>query len=66
MSRYIKDNDCGSARTGAQELQTGAAGEQTVYEVKLVFPRGDAFSLLLDCNMQGKVTGISLMSMAGA
>jgi hypothetical protein len=28
MSRYIKDNDCGSARTGAQELQTGAAGSR--------------------------------------
>jgi len=33
--------------------------------VKLVFPRGDAASLLLGLNTEGKLTGISLMSMAG-
>ena len=42
-----------------------AIGEQTFYVVKLVFPRGDAASLLLGLNAQRKITGISLMSMAG-
>jgi len=33
--------------------------------VKLLFPRGDAASLLLAFNAEGKITGINLMSMAG-
>jgi hypothetical protein len=33
--------------------------------VKIVFPRGDAASLMMGLNADGKITGISLMSMAG-
>ena len=65
MSRYLKEYKYGPSPTGAQVLETRTIGEQTFYAVKLVFPRGDAASLLLGFNAQGKITGISLMSMAG-
>ena len=65
MSRYLKEYEYGASPTGAQVLKTRAIGEQTFYVVKLVFPRGDAASLLLGFNAEGKITGISLMSMAG-
>ena len=38
---------------------------QTFYQVKLIFPRGDAASLLFGFNAEGKITGIGIMSMAG-
>jgi hypothetical protein len=73
MSRYLKEYQYGASPTGcpgsedrvAQVLKTRTIGEQTFYVVKLVFPRGDAASLLLGFNAEGKITGISLMSMAG-
>jgi hypothetical protein len=65
MSRYLKEYEYGASPTGAKVLQSRPAGEQTFYVVKLVFPRGDAASLLLGFNVEGKITGISLMSMAG-
>jgi hypothetical protein len=65
MSRYLKEYKYGASPTGAQVLKTRAIGEQTFYVVKLVFPRGDAASLLLGFNSEHKITGISLMSMAG-
>ena len=61
----IKEYEYGVSPTGAQVLKTRTIGEQTFYVVKLVFPRGDAASLLLGFNAEGKITGISLMSMAG-
>jgi len=65
MSRYLKEYEYGASPTGAQVLKTRTIGEQTFYVVKLVFPRGDAASLLLGFNAEGKINGISLMSMAG-
>ena len=65
MSRYLKEYEYGASPTGAQVLKTRTIGAQTFYVVKLVFPRGDAASLLLGFNAEGKITGISLMSMAG-
>ena len=65
MSRYLKEYEYGASPTGAQVLKTRTIGEQTFYVVKLVFPRGHAASLLLGFNAEGKITGISLMSMAG-
>jgi hypothetical protein len=65
MSQYLKEYKYGASPTGAEVLQTRRIGEQTFYIVKLVFPRGDAASLLLGFNLGGKITGISLMSMAG-
>jgi hypothetical protein len=64
-SQYLKKHEYGASPTGAQVLKTRTTGEQTFYVVKLVFPRGDAASLLLGLNTEGKITGISLMSMAG-
>jgi hypothetical protein len=65
MSRFLKEHDYGAPPTGAQVLKTTMVGEQTFYVVKLLFPRGDAGSLLLGFNAEGKITGINLMSMAG-
>jgi hypothetical protein len=65
MSKYLKDHDYGAPPLGAQVIKTRTIGEQTFYVVKLVFPRGDAASLLFGFNANCKITGISLMSMAG-
>jgi hypothetical protein len=65
MSRYLKEYEYGASPTGAQVLKTRTIGAQTFYVLKLAFPRGDAASLLLGFNAEGKITGISLMSMAG-
>jgi hypothetical protein len=46
-------------------MQKRPVDNQTLYEVKLGFPRGDATSLLFGFNAEGKITGINLMSMAG-
>ena len=64
-SRYLKEYEYGASPTGAQVLKTRTIGDQTFYVVKIVFPRGDAASLLFGFNAEGKITGISLMSMAG-
>jgi hypothetical protein len=65
MSAYLNEYKYGASPTGAQILRTRTIGEQTFYDVKLTFPRGDAASLLLGFNAEGKITGIILMSMAG-
>ena len=65
MSAYLNEYKYGASPTGAQILRTRAIGEQTFYDVKLTFPRGDAASLLFGFNAEGKITGIALMSMAG-
>ncbi len=65
MSRYLKEHDYGVPPRRAEVVQTRTSGSQTLYVVKLVFPRGDAASLLFGFNSQGKITGISLLSMAG-
>jgi hypothetical protein len=65
MSAYLNEYKYGASPIGAQILRTRATGDQTFYDVKLTFPRGDAASLLLGFNDKGKITGIVLMSMAG-
>jgi hypothetical protein len=65
MSRYLKEYEYGASPTGAQVLKTRTIGEQTFYVVKLVFPRGDAASLLVGLNAEGKITGINIVGMAG-
>lgn len=65
MARYLEDHAYGVPPSGAQVLKTSVIGEQTFYVVKLLFPRGDAASLMFGFNAAGKITGISLMSMAG-
>jgi hypothetical protein len=65
MSAYLNEYKYGASPTGAQVLRTRTSGEQTFYDVKLTFPRGDAASLLFGFDSTGKITGIVLMSMAG-
>jgi hypothetical protein len=65
MSAYLNEYKYGASPIGAQILRTRSTGEQTFYDVKLTFPRGDAASLLFGFNAEGKITGIALMSMAG-
>lgn len=55
----------GTSPTSAEILQSRKMADQTFYQVKLVFPRGDAASLLIGFDPQGKITGISFVSMAG-
>lgn len=65
MASYLKEHDYGVAPKSAEVVQTRTSGYQTLYVVKLIFPRGDAASLLFGFNSEGKITGISLLSMAG-
>ena len=64
-SRYLKEYDYGAPPTGAQVLNTRTIRNQTFYVVKLLFPRGDAAHLMIAFDSEGKITGISLLSMAG-
>jgi hypothetical protein len=65
MSAYLNQYKYGASPIGAKILRTRSTGEQTFYDVKLTFPRGDAASLLFGFNAEGKITGVVLMSMAG-
>ena len=65
MAQYLKDHDYSVRPSSAQVLENRKSGDQTFYVVKLVFPRGDAASLMFGFDAAGKITGISLMSMAG-
>jgi hypothetical protein len=65
MSRYLKRYEFGHLPLEAHVLQTRESGSQTFHVVKFHFPRGDAASFLMGFNADGKITGITLMSMAG-
>jgi hypothetical protein len=63
MSHHL--NQYGASPTRAEILQRRSEGAQTFYMVKLLFPRGDAASILFGLDTQGKITAISVVSMAG-
>jgi len=65
MSRYLKEHNYGVPPSRAEILEKRQTRNQTLYVVKLDFPRGDAASLLLGFDYEGKITGVSLLSMAG-
>ena len=65
MSRYMKRYQFGHAPLEAHVMQTREAGAQKIHLVKIHFPRGDAASLMIGVNSDDKVTGLTLMSMAG-
>ena len=65
MSRYLKRYEFGHLPLDAHVLQTRETGSQTFHVVKIHFPRGDAASFLMGFNQGGKITGVTLMSMAG-
>jgi hypothetical protein len=63
MSHHL--NRYGASPLRAEIMQKRSADDQTLYQVKLVFPRGDATSLLFGFDAEGKITGVAIMSMAG-
>ena len=63
MSRHL--DQYGASPVAAQILTERALPDQTLYAVKLLFPRGDAASFLLGLNTNGKITGIVVMTLAG-
>ena len=63
MARNV--NSYGASPTSAEILHSRRIADQRFYLVKLIFPRGDAASLLLGFDAQGKITGLSFVSMAG-
>ncbi len=65
MSRYLKRYEFGHLPLEAHVLHTRETETQKLHVVKIVFPRGDAASLMIGLNMEGKITGLSLLSMAG-
>jgi hypothetical protein len=65
MAQYFKQQDYGVPPSRAELLQTRTIGDQTFYLVKLIFPRGDATSLMFGFDSADKITGITVMGMAG-
>jgi hypothetical protein len=63
MSHHL--NEYGASPIRAEIMQKRSVDNQTFYQVKLVFPRGDAASLLFGFDVEGKITGVAIMSMAG-
>ena len=63
MSHYL--NQYGASPTRAEIMQKRTIENQTFYLVKLLFPRGDAASLLFGFDTEGKITAVGLESMAG-
>jgi hypothetical protein len=63
MSHHL--NEYGASPIRAEIMQKRSVDNQTFYKVKLIFPRGDANSLLFGFDVEGKITGVAIMSMAG-
>ena len=63
MSHHL--NEYGASPIRAEIMQKRSVDNQTLYKVKLIFPRGDAASLLFGFDVEGKITGVAIMSMAG-
>ncbi len=63
MSQHL--NQYGASPMRAEIMRERSADNQTFYLVKLIFPRGDAASLLFGLDAQGNITGVTVASMAG-
>jgi hypothetical protein len=63
MSKHLKEY--GASPKAAEVLRSRTVGDQTLYLVKLLFPRGDAAALVLGLRSDGKITGVNMVSMAG-
>ena len=63
MSHHL--NEYGASPLRAEIMQKRSINNQTFYQVKLVFPRGDASSLLFGFDTNGKITGVAIRSLAG-
>jgi hypothetical protein len=62
MSYHL--NEYGASPIRAEIMQKRSLDNQTLYKVKLIFPPGDAASLLFGFDVEGKITGVAIMSMA--
>jgi hypothetical protein len=60
MSRYLKPY--GDARE-VDVLLSRTVGNQTFYEYKLIFSRGDALAMLMGFDRDGKITAVTFSSM---
>jgi hypothetical protein len=65
LAEYMKAHAYGAAPLRAEIVVKRKAGDQSIYIVKLVFPRGDAASLIIGLNGAGQITGLDVTSMAG-
>jgi hypothetical protein len=63
LSREL--NKYGASPTAAAIIKSRITPDQAIYLVKLIFPRGDAAAILVGFNTDDKITGISIVSMAG-
>ena len=63
MSHHL--NEYGAAPIRAEIMQKRSVDNQTFYKMKLIFPRGDAASLLFGFDVEGRISGVAIMSMAG-
>ncbi len=63
MSQYL--NRYGASPLRAEIMKRRSEEGQTFYLVKFIFPRGDATSLLFGLDIEGKITGIGVESLAG-
>ena len=58
-------NEYGASPLSAEIMLKRSVDNQTFYKVKLIFPRGDSASILFGFDLEGKITGVAIMSMAG-
>jgi hypothetical protein len=65
MSQHLRDHDYGTSPKRAEIVAARKIAGQSLCEIKPVFPRGDAASLLFGFNLEGHITGISFLSIAG-
>jgi hypothetical protein len=63
MSHHL--NEYGASPLHAEVMQKRSIDSQTFYRVKLIFPRGDAASVVFGFDAAGKITGVAVESMAG-
>jgi hypothetical protein len=63
MSHHL--NEYGASPLRAEIMLKRSVDNQTFYKVKLIFPRGDSASILFGFDLEGKITGVAIMSMAG-
>jgi hypothetical protein len=56
MSHHL--NEYGASPLRAEIMQKRLVDNQTLYKVKLIFPRGDAASVLFGFDLEGKITAL--------
>ncbi len=58
-------NKYGASPIGAAIVKSLAPPDQSPYVVKPIVPPGDAAAILFGFNLDDKITGVSIVSMAG-